>query len=131
MGDKNFYRQDLFKMYLDEFAKLTPGVKAAALVTTEGFALATAGDTSDIENLDALSSLAVEVIKRAKVNLGIEADEIVIGAPDGDRVVCRYFEHVGETSGGYTLVIRCSREHDRIRVDALVANLREALQVFY
>lgn len=131
MEKNNFYRQDLFSLYLGEFIISTPGTKAAALVASDGFALATAGDTSGIENLDALSSVAVDVIKRAGANFGIEADEIVIGAPDGDTVVCRSFTHVGETSGDYILVLRCSSAHDRARINVLIDKLQEALQVFY
>ncbi len=131
MEENKFYRQDLFSLYLSEFIKSAPGTKAAALVASDGFALATAGDTSGIENLDALSSVAMDMIKRAATEFDIEADEIVIGAADGDKIVCRFFTHVGETSGEYTLVLRCSNAHERARIDILIEKLGEALRTFY
>lgn len=131
MEENKYYRQDVFSFYLEEFVKSSPGVKAAALVAADGFALAAAGDASDIEGLDAFSTLTANVIKRARTNFDFEPNEVVIADPENTRVVCRHFAHEGETSGDYTLVLRCNADIGNAQISTLIAKLKEALETFY
>ena len=131
MEDNNYYRQDLFNHILEEFLKYSPGVNAAALVAADGFALATAGDVKDIENLDALSAIALNVIERVRANSAFEANEVILTDGNKKRVICRYFPHNGAISGDYILVLHCLHLYTDDRVDLLIGKLKKALMDFY
>ena len=131
MEENNYYRQDLFNLILEDFLKYSPGVTAVALVTGDGFPLASAGNTTEINNLDALSSIALDVIKRVMVNSSFRANEVMIGDNENNRIICRYFTHDAATSGDYVLVLYCENEYKSDKVNLLLGKLEEALQAFY
>ncbi|MCP4231089.1 MAG: hypothetical protein GY771_13200 [bacterium] len=131
MEDNNYYRPDLFCLVLEKFLEFSPVVTAAALVGADGFAFASAGDSKDIENLDALSAIALNVIERVRANSAFEVNEVILTDGDNKRVICRYFTNDGAMSEDYILVLHYLRLYGDDRVDILVGKLKKALEDFY
>jgi predicted regulator of Ras-like GTPase activity (Roadblock/LC7/MglB family) len=133
MDEPRHFRQDLFEIHLRKFVESSDGVKAAFLVNADGFAMASAGTAYGEEEIAALSALAGDALRRARRSFGFGgADEVIFTNPDRHYIVCKQFEHKGETTGRYLLVVVCSEgAYDTSAITGAVANINDALEDFY
>jgi predicted regulator of Ras-like GTPase activity (Roadblock/LC7/MglB family) len=133
MGPSKYFRQDLFGLHLKKLVEDSEGIEAAFLVNAEGFAMASAGKSYGEDKIAALSTVAGDALKRARVSFGLtDADEVIFTGPDRQYIVCKHFEHKGETMGSYLLVVVCSEaSYDASVVNSAVVKINEALGDFY
>jgi predicted regulator of Ras-like GTPase activity (Roadblock/LC7/MglB family) len=133
METKGYFRQDLFALHLSKLVEDSKGVEAAFLVNAEGFAMASAGKAFSVNEIAALSTLAGNALKRARSHSGLnDADEVIIINPERRYIVCKEFEHKGETTGSYLLVIVCSEtSYDAAALNSTVVKINDALGDFY
>jgi predicted regulator of Ras-like GTPase activity (Roadblock/LC7/MglB family) len=133
MDTTGYFRQDLFALHLSKLVEDSKGVEAAFLVNAEGFPMASAGKALSVNEIAALSTLASSALKRARSHTELnDADEVIITNPERRYIVCKEFEHRGETAGSYLLVIVCSEaSYDAAAFDSVVEKINDALGDFY
>ncbi|UCE27832.1 MAG: roadblock/LC7 domain-containing protein [Candidatus Coatesbacteria bacterium] len=133
MDEPRHFRQDLFEIHLKKLVGSSDGVEAAFLVNAEGFTMASAGTAFGEDETAALSALAGDALKRARKSFGFGgADEVIFTNPGRRYIVCKEFEHAGETTGCYLLVVVTSEaSYDAVAITAAVANINDALEDFY
>lgn len=133
MDEPRHFRQDLFEIHLKKLVENSDGFEAAFLVNAEGFMMASAGTAYGEEETAALSALAGDALRRARGSCGFDgADEVIFTSPGRRYIVCKQFEHAGETTGHYLLVVVCSEgSYDAGAITAAVANINDELEDFY
>ncbi len=133
MEDAQHFRQDLFELHLKKLVDSSEGIDAAFLVNAEGFTMASAGADYGENETAAMSALAGGALKRARRFVGFaDADEVIFTDPARRFVVCKQFEHKGDTTGRYLLVVICSEaSYDPVAIASTAAKINDALEIFY